>query len=150
MRTCRDCGQGKPLSAFGKTRAYTTTGGAAREYRRRVCEACRSKPKADWRRRNPGKVRSYSKKWRDANPDKVRDINYRRYYGIGLADYEAMYEAQQGKCLICLDWYPQLVVDHSHSTGEVRGLLCSQCNQALGLLRDSPSLARAAATYLER
>ena len=75
-----------------------------------------------------------------------------RNYKITLADYDKMYLAQEGKCKICdgegflmaEHHKVRLVVDHCHSTGRVRGLLCHNCNRALGLLQDSvDSLQRA-------
>ena len=58
-------------------------------------------------------------------------------YGIVRADYEALFDQQGGTCAICL-------------TGRVRGILCKPCNSAIGMLRESPSAARALADYLER
>lgn len=76
-----------------------------------------------------------------------------RTYGIGLADYYSM-EAKQGKkCAICSGNDPGnrkgfFSIDHCHSTGQVRGLLCSSCNTAIGLLQDSPSILSKALEYL--
>lgn len=74
-----------------------------------------------------------------------------RKYGISIERYDEMVAAQCGKCLIC-NLVPnshRLAVDHCHVTGNVRGLLCSQCNAGLGLLRDDPERLRAALRYLE-
>ena len=70
-----------------------------------------------------------------------------------------MYANQNGRCLICDDPVRMKGVgktktdiahlDHDHSTGKVRGILCQNCNVAIGLLRDNPDLLRAAAEYLE-
>lgn len=85
-----------------------------------------------------------------------------RSYGLTLEAYEAMLERQGGGCLICSmkpDSPYSLHVDHDHSCCAirkkscgrcVRGLLCSPCNTALGLLLDDPRRFRAAAAYLER
>lgn len=54
-----------------------------------------------------------------------------------------------GYCEIC-GATENLVVDHDHETDEVRGVLCSPCNVALGYMQDSPSRLRSAASYLER
>jgi hypothetical protein len=73
-------------------------------------------------------------------------------YGISSAQYEEMRLAQGGVCDICAGTNTDgrmLAVDHCHQTGEVRALLCSNCNTALGLLRDDPVLLRTAAEYLE-
>ena len=66
-----------------------------------------------------------------------------------------MVEAQQGVCRICLqpptggkNSSARLNVDHDHQTGLVRGLLCTNCNTAIGLMKDSPDRLRAAAMYL--
>lgn len=80
-----------------------------------------------------------------------------RNYGITLDDYERMLEEQQGKCRICLGegfvmashHKMKLVVDHCHATGVVRGLLCHNCNRALGLLQDSTESLERALDYLK-
>ncbi len=75
---------------------------------------------------------------------KQRTTILRRFYGMTLEQYEAMAEAQGGRCALC-DTVPKrlrktkhgepwtgLVVDHDHNTGRVRGLLCHGCNVAMG------------------
>lgn len=75
-----------------------------------------------------------------------------RQVGLTLADYDAMVTARQGRCDICQQ-VPRnqggsLCVDHDHRTGRVRGLLCSPCNRAIGLLGDTATHLRQALTYL--
>lgn len=74
------------------------------------------------------------------------------HYHITLHDYDLLVKRQGGKCLICRTAATKsrlLVVDHNHQTGIVRGLLCSECNTAIGLLADNPALLRRAAEYLD-
>lgn len=77
-------------------------------------------------------------------------------YGLTVAQYDQLMAEQGGRCAICGTSGPdaarwgKLVVDHDHETGEVRGLLCSNCNCAIGLLGDSPEVLRSAAEYLVR
>jgi hypothetical protein len=82
-------------------------------------------------------------------------------YRMTPDDYEEMYLRQQGKCAICGTlkdrWEPAtlkertrfLVVDHSHSVGHVRGLLCVQCNCGVGQFKENPAIMYAAAAYLD-
>lgn len=72
----------------------------------------------------------------------------RKKYGITFEQYEVMYANQQGKCSICLKHKDRLAVDHCHSTGVVRGLLCRVCNTAIGMLKDDPTLVERALDYL--
>lgn len=89
--------------------------------------------------------------------DAQADIYYRKYYGITLDDYMRMLKQQDGKCAICRgpgflmrqSHKELLMVDHSHDTGQVRGLLCHNCNRALGLLHDSTDNLMRAIEYLE-
>lgn len=87
-----------------------------------------------------------------------RNSYYVRCYGITQDDYEEMKEAQSDRCYLCgsegfligkNNHTEKLAVDHCHSTGIVRKLLCHNCNRALGLLQDDPELLRKAATYIE-
>lgn len=76
-------------------------------------------------------------------------------YGISLEDYNLMLKQQEHKCAICntdeTDVYRQtLYVDHCHSTGAVRGLLCMQCNSGLGKFKDSLERLEAAKEYLRK
>lgn len=76
-----------------------------------------------------------------------------RRYGITKERFEEMWGEQGGKCSVCSDILvlgtrDGCTVDHNHTTGEVRGLLCGLCNKALGLLKDSPSILEAAIAYL--
>jgi hypothetical protein len=85
-----------------------------------------------------------SAKWCDA----CRPLATRlQQYKLTIADFEQLKAKQHGRCAIC-ERHPTdefgLVVDHCHTTGVVRGLLCGSCNKALGMLGDtSHALARA-------
>lgn len=79
-------------------------------------------------------------------------------YKITRADYDRMLAAQSGKCAICGETaehyaarhatFSFFSVDHDHTTGEVRGLLCNDCNAGLGFLREHPERIAAAISYL--
>ncbi len=85
-----------------------------------------------------------------------QDRELSRKFGISLVQYHEMLHEQGGVCCICMGEEPRqrmgipraLAVDHDHLTGEIRGLLCSGCNSALGLLKDRPRLIARAIEYL--
>jgi hypothetical protein len=82
-----------------------------------------------------------------------RELKYRRKYGITIADYEAMLISQGNSCAICRrapEGTERLQVDHDHTTGHVRALLCLQCNALLGQAHDDTAVLMAAVRYLER
>jgi hypothetical protein len=85
-------------------------------------------------------------------------MNRRYVYGVTNDELEQMLIAQDGRCALCprdiaFD-HPRRSrrpnVDHDHSTGKIRGLLCLPCNTGIGLLQDSPSLLEKAAAYLRK
>lgn len=85
-----------------------------------------------------------------------RRVNLKRNYGITPEIFDEMLKNQGGVCLICGD-PPEVAskdgvlhVDHCHITGSVRGLLCHHCNCGLGHYKDTPSLLRKAADYIEQ
>lgn len=82
----------------------------------------------------------------------------KRTYGISLDDYHLMLEEQGHRCKLCggegfvmnaAHHKLKLVVDHCHGTGKIRGLLCHNCNRALGLLQDDVETLRKAIEYLK-
>jgi hypothetical protein len=79
----------------------------------------------------------------------ARNYHLRRRYGITVEHYDRMFAEQHGKCAICWE-APAEHVDHDHATGRVRGLLCFNCNGALGQFRDRIGLMLRAAAYLRR
>ena len=88
-----------------------------------------------------------NRRWRAANPDKVVAGRLRYSYGI-TPDYRAsIIEKQGGICAICCS-APATDVDHCHTTKVVRGVLCPQCNMAIGLLKDRTDVLLRAADYL--
>jgi Autographiviridae endonuclease VII len=68
-------------------------------------------------------------------------------YNLTPEDYESLLKKQNFKCAICLQ-YGKLCIDHDHATNKVRGLLCTRCNVAIGLLKEHPEYIRRALTYL--
>lgn len=82
-----------------------------------------------------------------------RDTTLRSKFGISLKQFERLKAEQNDVCYICkgTDTYSEnLAVDHCHTTGVVRGLLCRDCNRALGQLRDNIDYLKRAIEYLER
>jgi hypothetical protein len=92
------------------------------------------------------------RKYRAEYPDKVKASRIKCTYGISVGEVQNMFKNQNGKCASCGDKPVKndLVIDHCHSTGAVRGLLCSPCNLMLGHSKDNPDRLRQAALYLER
>jgi Autographiviridae endonuclease VII len=103
----------------------------------------------DFRVREKARRRAYY----DANKEELRarrQFEYlQRCYGLTRADYEALLAAQGGVCPLCGKRSKKtLCVDHCHGTGTIRGLLCRQCNFALGCFTDSQAAMMAAIAYL--
>lgn len=75
-----------------------------------------------------------------------------RDYGITQQEYDVMNTQQRGRCGICgkkpSGRNKRLSVDHCHTSGKVRGLLCHRCNTALGYFYDDPEIVAAAVRYI--
>lgn len=96
--------------------------------------------------------------WRKANPDNLRGSNLKRYWPElsgkeSLEKYNTLFKSQDGKCNICQKHQSELkyslCVDHCHKTDKIRGLLCDNCNQALGLLKDDIESLKRAIKHVE-
>ncbi|WP_375490152.1 endonuclease VII domain-containing protein [uncultured Jatrophihabitans sp.] len=123
---CPDCGEVKPLSEFPRNKrmpnGYMT-----------YCKPCHNTRTRASLEKNGGS----------------RNYHLRRRYGITAEHADQMLAEQDGLCAICRE-APAAHVDHDHASGRVRGLLCFNCNGALGQFRDRADLMLRAADYLQR
>lgn len=86
-----------------------------------------------------------------AYKQRSHELMVTKNYGIQPGEYDIRYKAQGGTCAICqtaTGSSKRLAVDHNHTTGSVRGLLCGPCNRFVGRLRDSPDAFLRAHKYL--
>jgi hypothetical protein len=130
VKRCVHCRHFKPRSAFYRAPA-------ASDGLQSWCKACVADRVKRWQTDHPDRATYLGRRWRH------------RQRGLFAGDYARIAAEQNGRCAICGD-VAELVIDHDHEDGRVRGLLCNPCNVALGLLADEPGRLRAAAAYLER
>lgn len=159
IRTCRSCGESKPLDDFPNDKG--TPGG-----KRWHCKKCRNARRSlwrlehqsrqtenvrKWRHRNLDRAKA-EKAWRDNNKEKVRNYRRKFFTGIPLGEYDRKFAEQNGRCAICQREGPvgnrPLGVDHCHVTGKIRSLLCNPCNAALGNMEDDAERLQKAIAYL--
>lgn len=147
-KTCTVCKEIKPLSDFywhKSTNRYCSE-----------CKECTRKRSKRYRVEHPDKIRemrqNYKERRKEIRYKTDRNAHLKRKYKISESDYKVMYENQNGCCLICgiKKEYGKLCIDHSHQNGNVRGLLCSSCNFAIGLLKDDVKLVKRVISYLEK
>jgi hypothetical protein len=159
VKLCKHCGLEKPLDDFYVDRK-------ARDGRRPDCKVCnlarrRAKYAEDprpyidramkWQRENRER---YLQRLRDYNGTPAKKLSNRkshlkRKYGLTLEEFDEMLATQGGGCAICGN--PNAGnVDHDHVTGEVRGILCFNCNIAIGHVADDKDRLLRAFAYLDR
>lgn len=93
------------------------------------------------------------KEYRRRNSGKKRAEWLLTRYGLTIEQHGVLFASQEQRCAICKTDMPTKLgwcVDHCHSTRQVRGILCQNCNSALGHMKDDPLRLRLAAEYLER
>lgn len=173
VKRCPRCKQHRPRAAFARNKAmrdglrcYCRECASAYHQARRLatgmnvrprvkvpdghtfCRSCGEiKPHREWHRRaSASDGLSTSREARRAA--KGRADHLKRQYGLTEAERDATVASRRGLCVICLK-PPAAHVDHCHKTGRVRGVLCFNCNSAIGKLGDDPDAVRRAAAYLE-
>lgn len=108
----------------------------------------------EWYVINKEYKKAQNKEWRENNISKFRNINLKRRFGITLEEYDSILNKQKDCCAICGihkdEFSYQMVVDHSHTTGKVRGVLCRKCNLGIGHLNDDISLLEKSIEYLNK
>ena len=105
---------------------------------------------SDYYAKNRESMNAYKREWTKNNKDKISGYGRKYRYGVDKDQFTKMIEQQENSCKICsknLDTC-KAVVDHCHSTGSVRGILCNSCNVALGLINDDLGWLNKAKKYL--
>jgi len=102
----------------------------------------------------------YMREYRKENPEKFRLIDVKKKFGLSSEEYSQLLLESDGVCAIChkpelkIDYRTgkvlNLSIDHNHDTGKIRGMLCMDCNRALGMFQDSPELLINAISYLQK
>jgi hypothetical protein len=112
------------------------------------CRPCMAATASKRYQRERDRLLGQAKAYRAANPEKRKAVALRFKFGIEIDEYQRLREKQNDRCAIC-ERPAVLHVDHCHSSGSVRGLLCMPCNTALGSFGDDPERIRRAASYVE-
>lgn len=133
-KQCTECAAVKPLTDYFKDKGFKDG-----YYSR--CKVCKTKSTMEWRASNKDKYNAYMR----ASHKKTyaRDRLYR--YNLTPEAYEALKVAQNGLCAVCIKppaANKPLVIDHDHTSGAVRGLLCYKCNRDMVVVDDPGHLDR--------
>lgn len=150
MKVCTRCKEVKEEDEF----YWSSNNPSIRQARCKDCMRILSK---EYRDKNKDRIKRVAQARHNSNPDIRKNRVLIKTYNISLEEYNAMVEAQEGLCAVCgRSDDRSLCVDHDHSCcpgkkscGKcIRGLLCNDCNRALGLLGDSSDRVASALGYL--
>lgn len=156
-KICSKCKQKKLLLGFYKDK--TKQDGlnyVCKKCHRSICLKSYYKNRA----KRLQQMKDYHKKHTQLKPSpakkRKRDLKYK--HGLTVKEYNQMALKQRGLCAICQQeetvkqggTIRRLGVDHNHKTEKVRGLLCCNCNGALGLLKDNIKIVKRALQYLKK
>ena len=141
MKQCTSCGEVLPTTKFGNKR-WTNQDGTVTSAKKSHCRDCVNKSNLSRYHNNPNTKEAH----------KRASYKHRlKSYGLEPEEYEVMWERCEGCCEICgTKPVGLLFIDHSHSTGKVRGLLCGHCSSALGFVREDRGVVSNILQYLER
>jgi len=127
--------------------------------KRKVYNLRHAKKRKTWKQKPKvkAKAREYAKEYARKYPERIQNSYWKRRFGITLHDYQELLKKQNFRCAICGSEKPnggprmkKLAVDHSKKSGEIRGLLCFNCNVGLGAFKDSRDILQKAVDYLGR
>lgn len=114
------------------------------------CKVCCGKSTRQWKEANKDRVKASADWYTKKSEQKHRRYHLKKVYGLTEAQYIEMKDRQNGACAICgIISQKPLHIDHDHSTGKVRALLCTRCNSMLGYARDSAEMLKKGIEYLE-
>jgi hypothetical protein len=132
MKQCTRCKETKALTEF-----YTNK--LTKDKKASQCKSCFKVHEKNWQLNNPEKFKA-----------SCRKRNLKKKYGLSVEQYDKMFNKQNKRCACCNRETDKLVVDHNHTTGAIRELLCSPCNTALGLLNEDVTVMQNMSNYVRK
>ena len=136
MKQCKKCKQWKPFEMYSYKRPKNRKPGLQPR-----CKSCCSED---------------TRIWNLKNKETSRERYLQRRYQMSENEYDSMLLFQNNRCLLCdvefndTKFGPDFpVVDHCHTSGKVRGILCNECNRGLGYFHDNPEALSKAASYVQ-
>lgn len=156
-KICCKCKNKKPINEFGKDKHNKD--GLTYD-----CKICRNQLANDriedkpsyYKGRNE-KTKSYRKQYnsKDENKQRQRNLELIKNFNITLEEYDKLLKQQNGVCAICGGKQNSIrnknfAIDHCHTTGKIRGLLCDSCNRGIGLFKDNIELLNKSIKYLKK
>ena len=138
MKQCTKCGEVKPLEQFSNHIRH-------KDGKRFRCKSCESVDQKEAKKKRLEADFAGTRM-------RERQHNLKRMFDMSLEQYDLKLQAQNGVCAICGSLCKsgkRLAVDHNHTTGKIRDLLCGNCNGGLGKFLDNPELLLKAADYLK-
>nr|BDD47441.1 hypothetical protein 18 [Pelagibacteraceae bacterium] len=132
-KKCTCCGETKPITDFYKRKSRRDGEGLVP-----TCKLC---------------TIERSRKRYHSNPDEINDRRAAKTYNTTVEHIKQMREEAGGICQCCgkpgEGHYKRLVIDHCHSTGKIRGLICQKCNTVLGLVKDRIEVLQNLQNFIE-
>jgi hypothetical protein len=135
MKHCCRCKQLKPIENFG-------FGRGEKDGRKDVCKSCRAEEHSIYYQNNKERILQRGRAWNKNNVEKkralVRKSKLKRFYNTTMEWFQTTLLAQDNRCAVCIRPFTDAMlpeVDHNHATGQLRGLLCNDCNIAEGFLK---------------
>lgn len=169
-KLCFSCVEYKPTSCFHKAKKekdgfqYQCIDCSKKYHAKRYVEK-KEKIRTqieEYRLKNKEKIEQAQTIWKAKNPEKVKHyqrVTNLKKFGLSAETYNLMVEQQNGLCAICkkpetfvhsrTKELARLAVDHCHTTGKTRKLLCKNCNTGLGSFKDDPRILMSAVEYLK-
>lgn len=147
MKKCNKCKESKSLEDFSKAQK-------SKDGRTAMCKLCLYTKRKEERKKDPERFAQYRKEYKKGNFDSYRETKLKNKFGVTLEWYDEKLAAQNNRCAICAAHVSvlskNLAVDHCHTTGNVRGLLCAKCNLGIGILNDDINILQNAIEYLKK
>jgi len=144
MKVCKSCGIEKEYSEY-----HIAKQGKSGPIYKAHCKECYGKIQIEkYHKLSLEEKRDRRNKYGPLDPDYYKKWKLRNQYGLTKDEFDGMIVEQNSLCKICSCHLDTPQIDHCHTTGKVRGLLCRNCNTSLGLLKENTNTLHSMIQYI--